>query len=318
MIVPILHFVWSGKRFPLAFALAVRSARAHNPGMGCVVHLGVEPETEAWRELLPDLDVDRTPPEALLESVPGLGRRLLAHYERIPAEYPAGRSNLVRLAVLYAQGGWYLDFDTLSLAPIDRGIPPSATAVVGEEWVWKHDQARVERGLRPYMAPSLVAFGLSWVGARSGCIPAESALEGALRRWWGRRELNNAVLGCTPGHAWFHRLLELALEQDPTVRFALGPALVNRAWDDPAGAPLPHRCPPETYYAFPPSQTARFFRGGKVDEARTNLLHWCSSNHRELVPGLDADWIETHRDEGPWPRAAAALMSSNGRSSRAP
>lgn len=302
-----IHFVWSGKGFPFAFALAVRSAVARHPGWTVVLHVGEEPVGNPhWDAILPLVEVRRADPEEVLLQVPRFGRKLVELHRAVPAGYPAGRSNLVRLAVLAVEGGWYLDFDTLCAARLD-GVATSG-AVIGEEWVWRHDQERVSRGFRAKMIPSVLAFAVSWAGARTNLLRPDGRTETVLRRIWGRKELNNAVIAAEPGHSWILRLLELACEQDPTVRFALGPALVNLGWTQPGAAERPLRVPPQGFYQFPPSQTSRYFRSPRRDlPPGAVVLHWCSSNHRELVKRLDAPLLRARGDQGPWYRAALEL-----------
>jgi hypothetical protein len=304
-----IHFVWSGKRFPYPFALAVRSARSVHPDWEIALHVGVEPESPWWPQAKELGTFRQAAPEQTLESVPGIGVRLVDLHRRVPANYPAGKSNLVRLAILHAEGGWYLDCDTLCLRPLSTVAVQGS--VVGEEWVWKHDQERVATGLRLGMVPSILAFSTSWAAARSGLVAPTSALERLARRVWGRPELNNAVLACEPGNSWIFRLLELALEQDPAIRFALGPGLVNLGWSSPGTAELPLRTPPEIFYQFPPSQTSRYFRGptGSLP-SQAALLHWCSSNHKDLVEELTPGLVLERADRGPWYRAASALLRS--------
>lgn len=304
MIPTTIHFVWSGKTFPSVFALAVRSAAVANPGWKIVIHVGEQPvDNHAWESLRSIAEIRPNEPEEILAAVPEFGPHLVELHRRIAPQYHAGRSNLVRLAILVREGGWYLDFDTLAIGSFE-GLSRTERAVVGEEWVWKDDEARVSRGFGPSMVPSAVAFGISWTLARLG-ISDRGMLETGLRHLWGRRELNNAVLACEPGNAWFRRLLELACRQDPSVRFALGPALVNRAWRDPGDAELPRRMAPEAFYQFPPSQTNRYFRGGVVPSGAI-VLHWCSSNHKDILPRMDRDWIARHAASSPW--AAHALL----------
>jgi hypothetical protein len=303
-----IHFVWSGKRFPFAFALAIRSAREHHPDWEILLHVGVEPESPWWHEVKGLGSIRAEHPEVILSAVPEIGARLVELYRRIPADYPAGGSNLIRLAILLAEGGWYFDCDTLCLRPLDELAHHGA--VVGEELVWSYDQERISSGFKVKMVPSLLAFFASWLAAKTGFISSKGILERTLRRLWGRRELNNAVLGAEPGHPWVQRLLELALDQDPTIRFALGPALVNLAWDSPAKAPLPMRAGSEIFYQFPPSQTVRYFRGKQSDlPTESMLLHWCSSNHRGLVEKLTPDLVRTRSNAGPWFRSASRYLT---------
>jgi len=304
-----IHFVWSGSRFPFAFALAIRSARERHPDWEILLHVGVEPESPWWDGVKGLGTIRRKNPEDILGEVPEIGPRLVELYRRVPADYPAGGSNLVRLAILLSEGGWYLDCDTLCLRPLSdvalRG------AVVGEELVWSHDQQRIASGFTPKMIPSLLAFFASWMAAKSGVVSSKGILERSLRKLWGRRELNNAVLGAEPGDPWIRRLLELALDQDPAIRFALGPALVNLGWDFPGNAPLPLRAGSEIFYQFPPSQTVRYFRGPPSDlPPEAILLHWCSSNHRGLVDKLTPDLVRARSNAGPWFRTARRYLNN--------
>ena len=308
MIPNTIHFVWSGKAFPSVFALAVHSAARHHPGWRIVVHAGIAPTgNTAWDGLSRVAEIRQREPRDILAAVPGFGERLLELHESIAPSYHAGRSNLIRLAILFSEGGWYLDFDTLTVGSLQE-LSRTASAVVGEELVWKDDETRVAKGFTPAMVPSSLAFGLSWALARLG-ISDRSPIERTLRALWSRPELNNAVLACESGHPWFHRLIELACQQDPSIRFALGPALVNRAWRDPGNAPLPRRLGPEAFYQFPPSQTSRYFRGG-ILPSQALVLHWCSSNHKNLLPLLGPDWIARHASSSPWAASAVPLMES--------
>jgi hypothetical protein len=101
----------------------------------------------------------------------------------------------------------------------------------------------------------------------------------------------------------------MALEADPTVRFALGPALFNRAWARglERGIEMPVRHAPEVFYQFPPSQTVRFFgscsRDRLPDAAR--VLHWCSSNHRKDLPNLTPEWAAANAARALWAKVVA-------------
>lgn len=302
-----IHFVWSGKRFPLPFALAIRSARQVHPDWDIQLHIGTHPESRWWDEVSGLGTIRDMDPEGLLESVPGIGARLVDLHRAVPASYPAGRSNLERLAILQLEGGWYLDCDTLCLAPLDTVATQGE--VVGEEWVWRHDQLRVTSGLSPVMIPSISAFSISYVLARLG-LPATSRLESGLRSVWGRLELNNAVLASPPNGPWIRQLLSLALTQDPAIRFSLGPGLVNLGWEQPGDAPKPRRMGAEAFYQFPPSQTSRYFQRDTVLPENAAVLHWCSSNHRKMVGTITPEIVRERAAMGPWYRLAARVLSA--------
>lgn len=301
-----LHFLWDGQGFQPPYAVAVTTARRLHPDWDIVLHSGDAPRNNpAWDALASVARVQELTPEIAAEGLPIPAKDFLDLYGRV--NYPAGRSNLLRLSVLWKLGGVYLDLDTACNAPFDDLL--ESGAFVGEEVVWKHDNERVERGFRPKMVVSSSAFGISWAAARAGLWRSDSLPERLLRKVWGNPELNNAVIGARPGHPWVTLLIEMALEADPTVRFALGPALFNRAWVRglETGVEMPVRHAPAVFYQFPPSQTVRFFgacsRDTLPDGAR--ILHWCSSNHRKDLPNLTAQWACANRDRSLWAEVVA-------------
>jgi len=302
-----LHFLWDGQGFQPPYAAAVTSAHWHHPDWEIVLHSGDAPRGNSWWDSLATMArTEVLTPEIAAQDLPIPAASFLDLYGRV--NYPAGRSNLLRLSVLWKSGGVYLDLDTACAAPLDDLLDQGA--FVGEEVVWKHDNERVERGFQPKMVLSSTAFGISWLAARLGLWCSSSLPETWLRRLWGSLELNNAVIGARAGHPWVKLLLEMALEADPTVRFALGPALFNRAWARAVatGVELPVRHAPAVFYQFPPSQTVRFFGACRreVLPPQARVLHWCSSNHRKDLPRLTPDWAKANADRSLWAKESAS------------
>jgi Glycosyltransferase sugar-binding region containing DXD motif len=298
-----LHFLWDGQGFQPPYAAAVTSARRHHPDWEIILHSGDAPRNNAWWDSLASISrTEILTPEIAAQDLPIAAADFLELYRRV--NYPAGRSNLLRLSVLWKSGGVYLDLDTACVAPLDDLLDQGA--FVGEEVVWKHDNERVERGFLPRMVATFSAFVISWLAARAGLWRSSSLPEALLRKVWGSRELNNAVIGARAGHPWVRLLLEMALEADPTVRFALGPALFNRAWARGVeqGVEMPERHAPEVFYQFPPSQTVRFFGACCREELPlgARVLHWCSSNHRKDLPLLTPEWANRHSKCSLWAR----------------
>lgn len=282
------------------------TARRLHPDWDIVLHSGDMPRNNPdWDGLASLARTAELTPEIAAQDLPISAQAFLDLYARV--NYPAGRSNLLRLAVLWKQGGVYLDLDTACAAPFDDLLETGA--FVGEEIVWKHDNERVERGFLPKMVVSSSAFGISWAAARLGLWRNDALPERLLRKVWGAPELNNAIIGARPHHPWVKLLIEMALEADPTVRFALGPALFNRAWVRglERGVEIPVRHAPEVFYQFPPSQTVRFFGACSRDTLppQARILHWCSSNHRKDLPHMTAQWAAERKDTALWAKVVA-------------
>jgi hypothetical protein len=306
------HFVWTGRKFPYFARLAIESALLADPDANVVLHwfgpeeprgLHVEAVRRRARVAIVRFDEERGFHDIGVDP-----RALRALFAQIPATAASARSNLIRYAVLAKHGGIYLDTDILVVRTFDGLRDHEAFA--GEERVLAIDNAwqRGDRSLR--MAPVIVAWlagrTLRLAAAHTRWRRAERYAQ-ALERHWQVRQLNNAVLGARPHARFIQRVLERALEVDPTVRYNLGPALVDQVArvDRSDVTVLPERA----FYMLPPSYSFRFFTGGRLqlpDDAR--VLHVVSSNHRELYE-LDELALRRRRADGPYYEIAARVAS---------
>lgn len=287
------HFLWTGGGFSLAQRLAIESFLLTNPGWRTTLHLIDEPAPTAELEVVrrdPRVEVRACSAREVLEAaqrVPDLAAGALWDtYQRIPAGAASARSNLVRYAVLWIEGGVYLDLDVLVLRGLEPLLEPPAT--LGTELVWRADAARVAGERAWWMVPPALAFA-----AAIGLHRAEGALgvrvpavwHRGLERWWAEAQPNNAVIAAVPQAAFVGALLARAPAVDATVRFRLGPTLVTEvARAHPA---LVRLLPPEVLYCVPPSQSFRFFRAPAMPiPPQALLLHYVSSNHRRELRAL--------------------------------
>jgi hypothetical protein len=306
------HFVWSGRRIPYFARLAVQSVLVAEPAARVDLHIfGDEPGPGEldWLARQSRLTVQRFDPQTDFEGLGMPARALHALYERIAPTAVSARANLVRLAVLARFGGIYLDTDILVVAPF--ADLRAQSAFVGEERVLSIDNAwqAGERSLA-MVGPSL-AWGVGRTAAFAGSVLRSSLLWRVARRLesrWQTTQVNNAVIGARPGARFVRRLLEAALEADPSVRFALGPALIDRVAREPAAEVT--ILPSDVFYVVPPSYSFRFFVGGPLAlPPHTRLLHVVSSNHRALLASLDATTIRRRIARGPYYASAANVLA---------
>jgi hypothetical protein len=286
LIPSIAHFVWYGPRLPYLHALAIRSAATHG-GFGSVrLHhadpLEDLPHVEALRRLrnlafLP-LD-DRT----LCDQAGGASLADLVGQ----LDSPVARSNLVRTALVYRDGGVYLDMDTLTVRPFDE-VRAKAPGFVGEEHI---------------------VFPAEVVSSWDPRVKARAYLKTAVRDLYRRvphgyrhfrrierhyhRAVNGAVMGGVPGHA-FWRLYLTAMTMVPRERWnkphALGTHLLQTTYKQYAGSDL-HTFPPPYFYPLSPEISAHWFRvyreGADPREALdavTCCVHWYASvRTKEIV-----------------------------------
>jgi hypothetical protein len=283
------HFIWMGKNFPFAYRLSVETCRQHHPNADIRVHFADPPSNEHWKALGRCAEMVPLDEEGLLSALPSELAGIADVYRGIAGGYPAGRSNVLRYLLLHRDGGIYLDCDTLTLRPF--APLRQYQGFIGEETVFKADDDRVagKAGLEllPLGALFGLSYGLAYANARwLGNQPALNHLDRFIRHGWSARKLNNAVLGSEPGHPFFSQAIARIPKINPSIRFALGPILMNEIWQQTGGAGM-ERLDESAFYFIPPSQTCRFFYGPPLPlPENAYAVHWCNSNHKELVRTL--------------------------------
>lgn len=284
---PRLHFVWMG-RLPYFARLAIESAAVVMPDAEITLHVhgGIHRNMHIDRLLRSTaITIDQV-------SVPELFEHCAAGadpYIRLIAglRSPAAISNLLRLAILHRDGGVYLDTDILMLRPVHD--PTDHGAFVGREWVWEQNQRRVSGHDTVRDRMDVAVWATDWALRR---LDARIARGG-----WGiasrppapqrsRLQVNNAVIGAPSGSRFVERALDTALDVDPTVRFALGPTLLDAV--STAGPRDVQVLPPSRFYAVPPAHSFRYFEDESLElPCDAQIMHVVASNHRRLLARLD-------------------------------
>ncbi len=143
-------------------------------------------------------------------------------FERLPA--PAMRADLVRLAILYAEGGVYLDIDTVTVRSL-RDLCVEAEAFCGEERIVF--PASVRRSWNPGVR--LMAVLRNGVREVLVHVPDGWSAFRAVERFYPSAA-NNAVLASAPAGRFITRALARLCELPPEVqtrRCGIGPHLVQ-------------------------------------------------------------------------------------------
>ena len=293
-----VHFLWTGPGFATCQRLAVESVLLTNPALEVVLHLVEEAprrddnaDVTALRRW-PRLTLREVTPRQVLSPCDDRAGTLWQTYQRIPAKAASAKSNLLRYAVLWQEGGIYLDLDVL----VVRSLQPlrAQECTLGTELVWRADEARVAGRLAPWMIAPSAAFAAA-IALRRGELAAQRLGVASARamaaghRWlerrWSAAQPNNAVIAAAPGARFVAELLERAPAVDAAVRFRLGPTLVAEvARQRPE---LVRLLPPEALYFVPPSQSFRFFADARLAlPAGALLIHYVSSNHRRELAAV--------------------------------
>lgn len=281
-------YVWSGRDFPYLNYLAVKSLRSvESEGEILIAILGADPESPYFElvRTIPGVKILNVDPRRVFDRLPGDLYRVGEVYEAMPSGALAARSNLIRYALLHLEGGIYLDFDTIVLRSFDehRRYP----AFIGNEDVWCGDVQRVRGGSRVYLSTITWHWAMSWFFRRldsrffAGRLRIARRLEASDRRW-RRLQANNAVIGATRGSEFIAEVLRGAIDASPTIRYATGPQLVDRvATERPDLVEVLHR---DTFYAVAPGESFRLFEDVTLRvPRRACVIHYASSNHREIV-----------------------------------
>ena len=236
------HFCWIGSRLPWAYAFAVLSAAARGGMDEVILHHTDEledgPVLRALRQT-PGIRLSRTDPLACLAPVQaalGLAEGLTGLYDRLSS--PVMRADVLRAAILYSQGGIYLDLDTLTVAPLSPllGVPQ----FIGQEYiVWPH-------WVRSSRSPLVWARHLTLDVMRKAMRRAPQGWR-AFRLVQGLyfRGVNNAVMGGVPGAPLFEAYLR-AMAALPPARlaepYALGPDLLQAIVERGSAGGADHPC----------------------------------------------------------------------------
>lgn len=286
----IAHFVWYGTKLPYLHALAIRSAATHGGFESVRLHhadpLDELPHVRALRDLA-SFALVRLDDRALCDETggPALADLLVA------LRSPVARSNLVRTALVYRDGGVYLDMDTLTIGSFDE-VRGRAPGFLGAERI---------------VFPAKVVA--SWDPRVKGKAYLKTAVRDLYRRmphgyrYFRRIEdryhlaVNGAVFGAVAGHRFCEQYLT-AMTEVPSSRWnkphALGTHLLQSVYEQYAGDDL-HVFPPPYFYPLPPEISAHWFRSYRngadpmeVLDPRTRCVHWYASvRTKKIVTTVD-------------------------------
>ena len=298
-----LHFCWIGPALPWAYAFAILSAAERSGLPEIILHHTDKLEDSDQISALRQADrvrLSRIDPTAYLAETAdclGLGNRLVELYQRLDS--PVMRSDVLRAAILYRQGGIYADLDTLTVASL---LPlTEADAFVGSEFiVWPHS-ARVSRSPLRLGRPLI----LDLVRKAFRLMPSGWRPFRLVERFYFRG-LNNAVMGGAPESplfaAYLRAMVELARDRQPQP-YALGPHLLRDVVARQAPDTLIVQ-PPHVFYPLAPEISEHWFRKVRnvsldtILPSETRIVHWYASvRTRSRVMAIDPGYVMKNQNE---------------------
>ena len=309
----VCHFVWLGPAFPFLNALAVVSAARRGGFERVVLHADHDLASTPFFDVLmrlPQFEVRRIDLDALARAAGQDGGRVRALYDNMTSA--AARSDVLRVLALAAEGGVYLDIDTVTVASFDA--LRTREAFVGQEYIcfpdWTTRSATLAERVRAY---ALAALRLVL-----RMIPRGYLLFQKVARVYALA-VNNAVLGSTPGHPFVVSYLEAMLAADPAYArrpFAIGPDLLARIARDRSVSGL-EVLGPNVLYPLPPVISEQWWSMqsapnlGDVVTTETVSVHWYASvRSRSLAGQVDPAYVQQNRERQLFSKLAAPFLDA--------
>lgn len=304
MIPATAHFIWYSAAFHWLHAAAIRSAVRRGGFERVVLHHDTNLESRpAWRTL-EDLKTLETRPivaSDVFARCGAMAESLAEVYETLTA--PAARANVLRAAILYAEGGVYLDTDTVTVAELTPLRSAGSVFVGLEHVVYPRSLMATKRPLR--FAGALALDGVRDLTRR---LPDGWRTFRRLEHLY-TRAANNAVIGAEPGARFLGSLLDgmVSMPVDRRgVRFSLGTHLLQETVAKYADDASLKCLPPEVFYPLGPEISEHWFRPARrlaLEEmlsAETRVVHWYASVRTAArVPHIDAEWVGANADRIP-------------------
>ena len=297
-----VHFCWIGPQLPWAYVFAVLSAAERGGMREIILHhtdaLGRGSELDALLGAA-GVELRRIDPIACLTQTGealGIGEQLAVMYRSLDS--PASRTDILRVAILFQQGGIYLDLDTVTVSSL-RPLLDARQFVGCEYIVWPYL-------VRASRSPARWARALTLDLSRKAMRHMAGGWE-AFRRVqrFCYRGVNNAVLGAEPGSVFFeHYLRAMSTVAPGRMRqaYALGPDLLQDLIDHDCWSDLTVH-DPEVFYPLPPEISEHWFRirdTVRLDSVLspvTRVVHWYASvRTRPRVALVNPAYVREHRN----------------------
>ena len=308
-----VHFCWIGQRLPWAYVFAILSAAEGSGMQEIILHhtdsLEDGPQLRALQACA-QLRLARTDPLDCLAQASGLlglGNSLTELYQHL--DTPVMRSDVLRAAILYLQGGIYLDLDTITVASLLPLL--ECKQFVGSEFiVWPHFILKSR-------SPLLWARVLTLDGLRK-CLRVMPLGWKFFRRieHFYFQGVNNAVMGAEANAPLMATYLQAMVQLPPdrlTQPYALGPDLLQEIVDRGSLSEVTVQAP-RVFFPLGPEISEHWFRKSAVAHlhaalsAETRVVHWYASvRGKSRVAQISPEYVTAHRAT----QLYAALVCAN-------
>ena len=294
-----LHFCWIGPSLPWVYVFAILSAADRSEIDDIVLHhtdrLAEDDRLDALRRA-PGVRLSRIDADDYLRRTAdrlGLGEALAELYAAL--DRPVMRADVLRSAILYSEGGVYLDLDTVTVASL-LPLLGAETFVGSESIVWPD---RVRRSRSPVLWARHLALDV--VRKVLSGMPHGWKAFRLVERFYAK-SVNNAVMGAVRHSAFFADMLREMVAGRPDLgsRYALGPHLLQRMVARHSGDGLVVHVP-SVFYPLAPEISRHWFRIGTraslagLLSADTRIVHWYASVRTAGLARMTPDDVRRNR-----------------------
>jgi hypothetical protein len=299
VIPPHAHFIWLGRDFPWVNVLALRSAAERGGFQRVTLHhdedLSTTPHYPALAGIA-GLELRRLSVDEVLGRCGALAPALKAAYPGLPT--PSIRKDVIRLALLYSEGGVYLDQDTVTVGSFTE-LCAEAEAFCGQERIVFPREVKWSRN------PAVRLLALVRNGLRDvlGLLPRGWAMFRAIEGFYPAA-INNAVIGSAPRSRFVTRALERITELPPEIQArycGIGPHLLQELAPQFSKPDLVVH-PPAVFYPLGPIISRHWFHlrkgAGPLERVLlpdTRVVHWYASIRNQVLTSIiDPDYVRAN------------------------
>jgi len=289
-----IFFIWFGNKLPLATGLAILSAKQVQKPEETILYAESSLSGEGY-------DLIKDEPGITFKKIDDsifadLGDNGVCGRLFHILKSPASKVNLLRLALLYKEGGVYLDTDTITVKPWNDLL-----------------QCKGFCGLEPVAFPQelyhsknpffyiLACIRFLW---RFLCVylPRGEQIFRLTEKFYSMCA-NNAVLGSEAKNLFFEKVfaaINEMEEKEQLKHYRLGTHLLQKVTGNKSSE-IMKMLPPAYFYPVGPDISVHLFRKGsakrldKILLPQTRIVHWYNSVEKVyLRQQLNLKWIESH------------------------
>ena len=290
-------FIWFGNKLPLSTGLAILSAKQVQKPEETILYLESKADDISGEgyDLIKNengITIKKIDDSIFADLEDNGTCKRLFHI----LKSPAAKVNLLRLALLYKEGGVYLDTDTIAVKPWNDLL-----------------QYKGFCGLEPvafpqelYNSKNPIFYLFAWIRFLwrflCVCLPHGEQIFRLTEKFYFPCA-NNAVLGSEAKNPFFEKVFAAINEmgeKEQLKRYRLGTHIVEKITENKSSENM-ETLPPAYFYPVGPDISVHLFRKGsakrlnKILLPQTRIVHWYNSVEKiYLRQQLNLKWIEKH------------------------